>query len=285
MQALDLQQLKLIFYLLLGLIAIILGGLIAYVVIAGRREREKLAQTQKLESLVPRPALQVTGQVLNLVRNAPGGPLQVEIAGKRYRRLDEIEDKQLRRQVVDAAMELIWFTGALGSDASAPTPLEQTYHWREDVRKGSKGELEHIRSTADDRTSDQDALRDVGRGADTIVPEDVEEKFLDLLSNMGHASPGVETPSLVSALQRRWTPKPSDRDEPRTFVDQIDRIIQRRIQLIPALAQRELHVWPGPGGVVRFVFEGVEYEDLDDLPNLTARQVIKDAIQEWDETS
>jgi len=37
MPALDLQQLELIFYLLLGLIALTLGGLVAYVVIASRR--------------------------------------------------------------------------------------------------------------------------------------------------------------------------------------------------------------------------------------------------------
>jgi hypothetical protein len=34
---------------------------------------------------------------------------------------------------------------------------------------------------------------------------------------------------------------------------------------------------------VRFVFEGREYEELDDVPNMTAQQLIRDAIQEWEE--
>jgi hypothetical protein len=55
--------------------------------------------------------------------------------------------------------------------------------------------------------------------------------------------------------------------------------------MIPALAGRDLHVRPGSGGAVLFVFEGREYENLDEVPNLTAQQLIKDAIQEWDETT
>jgi hypothetical protein len=72
---------------------------------------------------------------------------------------------------------------------------------------------------------------------------------------------------------------------PRSFVEDIEAIVQRRIQLIPALAQKQLHVEPGPGGEVRFIFEGREYQRLDDIPNLTARDVVRDSIQEWDETT
>jgi hypothetical protein len=68
-------------------------------------------------------------------------------------------------------------------------------------------------------------------------------------------------------------------------VDDIDDIVQRRIPLIPALIGRDLHVRLGPGDSVRFVFDGRAYDSLDNVPNMTARQLIKDAIQEWEETS
>jgi hypothetical protein len=55
--------------------------------------------------------------------------------------------------------------------------------------------------------------------------------------------------------------------------------------LIPAVAGSDIHVRPGPAGSVRFVFEGQEYENLDEIPNLTARTLIRDSIQEWDETT
>lgn len=278
MLALDQQQLGLIFYLLLGMIALILGGLVAYVVSANRRQRRKLAQTNELESLMPRPALQATGQILSLVRDEPGSPLQVEIAGQRYRQMDQIRDKHLRRQVVDAAMELIWFTGALGSGELAPRPVEETQSWREDVRQGSKSELQRIRTTTvpgGSESASSHGARPIGDEAARRTPSPGDAE---------HAPP-LETPTLLGALQRRWAPKLPERGEGHTLVDQIDDIIQRRIQLIPALANRDLHVRPGQDGIVRFVFEGQEYKSLDDLPNLTARQVIKEAIQEWEETT
>lgn len=281
MESLDLQQLELIFYVLLGLILLTLAGLIVYVVIANRRERARLAHTYELESLVPRPALQVTGQILSLVRDEPGAPLKIEIGGKRFRQMEEIEDKQLRRQVVEVAMELVWFTGALRGGELAPKPLEQTYSWREDVRQDSRGELKRIRSMPD-----QEMGQKVGSpGAEPPRAAEREDRFLGMLSEMGQAPGAPERPNLASALQRRWAPKVSGQEEPHTFVEQIDAIVQRRIQLIPALANRDLKVRPGPDGGVRFVFEGQQYENLEDLPNLTAQQIIKDAIQEWDETT
>ncbi len=40
-----------------------------------------------------------------------------------------------------------------------------------------------------------------------------------------------------------------------------------------------------PTGAVRFQFDGQEYQDASDIPNLTARQLIADAIKEWEETA
>jgi hypothetical protein len=66
-------------------------------------------------------------------------------------------------------------------------------------------------------------------------------------------------------------------------VDEIEEIVQRRIHTMPALHGRDLHVRLGAGGSVRFAFEGVEYERLEEIPNMTAQQLVQDAIAEWDE--
>lgn len=276
MAGLDLQQLELIFYVLLGVIGFTLAVLIIYVVVSNARERAKLAQAYELDSLSPRPALRVAGQILALIREEAGQPLQVEIQGKRYKRLSDIEDQQVRRQVIESAMELIQFTGVLGGGELAPAPLEKTYSWREDIREGSQVELSRIRVSTPDAEREQDLPLDRA---------DVEEQFLSLLAAMGQAPSAAEKPSLVNAIQARWSSKAADGGPPRSFVEDIEAIVQRRIQLIPALAQKQLHVEPGPGGDVRFIFEGEVYERLDDVPNLTARDVVRDAIQEWDETT
>lgn len=276
MEQIGLQQLQGLVFLFVGLVFVILVALVAYVVFANRRQRAKAAQMYEEESTELRPAHRVTGQILALAREEVGGPLQVEINGISYRNLADIEDLQVRRQVVESAMELIQFTGVLGPAAVAPASLEKTYSWREDLRESSQDELDRIQT------------RPTGAGAGPQtppVPEEVEERFLNMLAEMGQPRTQPEKPSLASSLQHALRPKSPDSDQSRTFVDDIEDIIQRRIQLIPAMQGRGLHVRPGPAGAVHFMFEGQEYEGLRDIPNLTARQLIKDAIREWDETA
>ncbi|MGQ9597841.1 MAG: hypothetical protein ACUVWZ_00315 [Anaerolineae bacterium] len=275
MQNLDLQKLELLFYSLLGLILVTLAALVIYVVVANRRERAKLAQQYEEARLAPRPTLEVTGRILSLSRDHPGGPLQVEIRGTKYRNIAEIKDAQVRRQLIAAAMELIQFTGVLGEEVAEPAPLEKTLRWREDLREGSQSELKRIYTPFPGETLSQTAP----------IPKEDKDLSLDRTVEMEQPPSPPERPSVIGAIRRRMTPKVSEADKPRPFVDEIEEIVQRRIQLIPALAARELHVRASPEGTVYFTFEGKEYEALDQVPNLTARQLIRDAIQEWEETT
>jgi hypothetical protein len=113
----------------------------------------------------------------------------------------------------------------------------------------------------------------------------VEEQFLGQLAEMGPSQVQPEKPTVIGAVRQRLTAEPQEPDRPRSFIDEIEEIIQRRIPLIPALVGRGLHVQAGLGGEVLFVFEEQAYENLEDLPNLTARELIQDAIREWDETT
>lgn len=276
MENLELQQLEALFFLLLGLIFLVIVGLVIYVVLANRRQRNKIAKAHEAEKLAPRPALRVTGQILSLVRPEAGASLEVEVAGARYHRLAEVDDPQVKRQIVEAALELIRFTGALGQEPAVPVSGDETFSWREDLRSGSAAELEQIRA--------------IPSAKETQTPsppaaEEVEEQFLNLLTEMGQTSPPLEKPSIVGALRQKAIPTQVGPESPHTFVDEIDTIVQRRVQLIPALSGRGLHVRLGPEDSVRFLFEGREYDDLDQLPNMTARHLIRDAIREWEETT
>lgn len=275
MQALELQQLEFLFYLLLGLVFLILIILIAYVVSANRRQRARLAKAYTEDSPSPRSARRIAGQILSLVRDQPGAPAKVDIEGVRYSSLAEIEDPVVRRQVVDAALELIQFTGVLGRDTRVPTGMEQTGTWREDIRDRSHGELKQIRAGA--------AMPGAQK---RLSPEEteMEEQFLSLLEDMGGIRSTPERPTVVSSMRQRVTAKPSSSEQPHSFVSDIEEIVQRRIRLIPALVGRDLHIRLDMADSVWFTFEGKEYKDLQDLPNLTARQLITDAIREWEET-
>ncbi|HSR30782.1 MAG TPA: hypothetical protein VLY63_09480 [Anaerolineae bacterium] len=275
MDSLDLQQVEGLFFVLLALIAVILVALIVYVVLANWRQRAKMVEAYEADKFAPRPTRHLTGQILSLVRAGPGQPLKVAINGVQYRRMADIEDPQVRRQVVGAALELVQFTGALGSDAIAPIPLEEADSWREDMRADSKVELERIHTVA---------ARARSQPQTPPASEEVEEQFLSLLTQMSQAHASPEKPGVIRSIQQRMAPRKGESESARTFLDDIDDILQRRIQLIPAMIGRDLHVRLDSGDAVHFAFEGREYDNLDDLPNLTAQQLIKDAIQEWEDT-
>lgn len=273
MANLEIQQLERLLYIFVGVVFLILIGLVVYTVIASRRKAAKGAPLYGEDDVVLRPTYLVVGQVLSLVRDEAGGPLKVEVGGTKYDSLAEVKDSQTKRQVVEAAMELIQFTGVLGQGAVGPAPVDRTETWREDMRENSQTELQQVHHAP----LKEESL--------PTAPSEVEERFLNLLTEMGQAPAQPDRPGLVDSIQHRLMPKPLEPGQPRTFVDEIEDIIQRRILLIPALAGRELHVRPSPGGKVLFVFDGQEYQNVDDVPNLTARQLIQDSIREWDETT
>jgi hypothetical protein len=155
-------------------------------------------------------------------------------------------------------MDLVRFTGVLGVESIAPAPVDKTYSWREDLRKEIRAQSQPTPPPP--------------------ANQDIEAQFLNLLAEIGPA------PTPEKRTQRRRSSK-ATQDQPQSVVDDIEAIVQRRVLLIPALVGRDLHVRQGPEGSVHFAFEGQDYEKLDDIPNMTARQLVKDAIQEWDETT
>jgi len=275
----DLAQLRTLLIALVGMIVLLFSALILYIVLSSRqkasqREKEREGTSHPDEPKIPQaPRLQV-GQSLSLIRDAKGGPLQVEVGGVKYRSLDDAKEPEVKRQIILAAMELVRFTGVLGKEASGPAPMDKTYRWREDLREGSQEQLDQIRSAATGQTPEAGPAQ-----------TEIEQQFLSLLAEMGQASSPIEKPTFASSIRRALKSGPSPEEHPHTFVDDIEAIIQRRIRLIPAFQERELHVHADPSGAVRFDFDGRQYQDVGDIPNMTARQLIADAIREWEETT
>jgi hypothetical protein len=275
MEGLDVQRLEALLFLFAGLIFVTLTALVLYVVVASRRrKRASLSRRQGGHAVEPWAEREVAGQVLALVREEPWSPLEVEIGGKRYSSFGEVEDPQTKQLIVQSALALIRFTGAVGDEVSAPAALEETYTWREDLRQDNRRELDRIQAQSPAEGEQQETKPDL-----------VEERFLSMLEEMGQIHAPPTKPSLASSIQHTIRPKLPEADPAPSFVEEIESIIQRRVQLIPSLQGRGLHVQSGPGGSVRFAFDGQEYESVGDVPNLTAQQLIQDAIQEWDQTT
>jgi len=272
MDQFSLDQLRALLYVVAGAVVVLVALLIIYVVWASRR---KTAPPRQAEGSSPRSRSEpsVGMRPISLVRDIAGGPLQVEIDGVRYRTLAEVNDVENKRQIVIAAMDLVRFTGVLGRELQEPVPMDKTYRWREDLHQESQEELKQIRGSAADQPT----------AAAPVAKSAIEEQFLSMLAEMGQIQPS-ERPGLVRSIQQTLKPKGIE-ERPRTFVDNIEEILQQRMQTIPAFRDRELHMRADPTGAVRFQFDGQEYQDAGDIPNLTARQLIADAIKEWEETA
>jgi hypothetical protein len=272
MAGLDLDQLQLLLYFFAGGAVLIFVALVVYITVASRRQRSGVASSSRVKS--PAPSLPPADRVMSLMRARSGGPLQVEIAESRYQRLSDVEDPAIKRKIIATAMELIQFTGVLDTQALEPVPMERTQTWREDLRENSQTELERVRSVSPLASE----------GQPSPAPRDVEARFLNMLHNMGQTSAAPERPGLLDSIHHRLQPKPTEPKRVRTFVDDIDDILQRRVQGTPALRGRDVHVRPGTGGAVNFFFEGQLYASAEQIPSLAARQLIQEAIQEWDAT-
>lgn len=277
MEQFSLDQLRTLLIVVIGAIVVLMAVLIVYVVLSNRNKATH-AQEAGGDKLSLGRSSSTGPQPLSLVHDTAGGPLQVEIGGVRYRSMAEVASVDSKRQIVLAAMELVRFTGVLGREVQEPVAMDKTYRWREDLRQESQDELKQIRGGAADQpgAAKPAAAQPAGKSA-------IEEQFLSMLAEMGQASP-LEKPNLITSLQHRLTPKGIE-ERPRTFVDSIEEILQRRMQAIPSFRGRELHMHADATGAVRFQFEGQEYQDANEIPNLTARQLIADAIKEWEETA
>jgi hypothetical protein len=282
MQAIKLGQLELLMFLFVGLTLLVLLGLVIYITTAQRRTRQAAlrpksqpAQEKAMPSEIdPNPSLTGIHPALSLFRDPKGGSIRVEIDGGVYSTMADVADPDLKRKIVSLAMDLIQFVGVLKAQPSSLAPMDKTATWREDLRAGSQAAKAQAQSTlaADSRPT-------MAPGA---APE-LEERFLAYLAEMGQSPQSVQKPSMIRSIQQSLQPKPNLSEGAHGFVQDIEEIVQGQLRANPALVPGGLHVQTGLDKRVAFVFEGQEYASVDEIPNRTAQEVIRNAIREWED--
>lgn len=100
----------------------------------------------------------------------------------------------------------------------------------------------------------------------------------------------VEYAARDFALWMQGAPTPAPRTEERrepeapatggSMVEQINRILEGKLAGLPETA-RAVRLIEGPGGSVR-IYIGVQSYSLDEVPDPTVRQLIREAVAEWE---
>ena len=228
--------------------------------------RELFAESSEVE----RRTGAAPAEVLRLLRDRVTGALIVEVEEERYRKLSEIKDGRVGRQVLQAAADLVRFTEVL-----QPRQRPRT-------RQPTTPAPSTLAASVEDEPP---APR-------TPAPPSVEQEFLQSLAQReGVMEEESKKPSLSPVeffrrgfAARRAARLQSDVSAPRSFVDEIEEILQRFMRTYPSFIGKEVHVGTGPGGGIRIQVENEFYDTPEDIPDPEIRGIIKAAIKEWEKS-
>lgn len=92
-------------------------------------------------------------------------------------------------------------------------------------------------------------------------------------------TPVVEQAAFLAELRQQ---APSHKPESRTFVDEINGLVQQRLRERPDLAEHRIRLTTGKDGSLRIHVGQQTFDAVGDVSDLEVRALIQDAISEWD---
>lgn len=193
-------------------------------------------------------------EVLRVLRDNLTGRLIVEIGGKRYARLMEIQDANVGQGFLTTLRDLGRFAGGV-APAPAASPVAEP-------RSGATG------TPPADTTPRATPAPRPEAPAPTVAQPPAEKLRRPSMNPFKQAA-------LLREMEKNRPP------EPKTITEQIDEVLKEKIAGTP-LATRGLRVQASPSGSAVFNFDGKPYNAVDDVPDAEAREVIRAAIKEWE---
>ena len=67
-----------------------------------------------------------------------------------------------------------------------------------------------------------------------------------------------------------------------SMIEQIEDLLQRRLEDYPAMVGREIHFGSTPGGDLRIEVDGQFFQSLDEIPDMQVRVLLRDTIKIWE---
>jgi hypothetical protein len=210
-------------------------------------------------------------QMMRVLRDEDTGAIVVEVEGRQYRQLVEIQDGRIGNRVLEAIADLIKFTGGIvrGQWAAASvTPVVPTR------------EMPHQPQVVEPASPPRSVA---------VEPplSDEEEAFLQRLREgdlqVGQTPAREARPSITGFLRRRRPQAAAEEAEAGgTFIDEIEAILQRMISTVPTPLGEGVHVRTGPDGGLQIQVGGRYFSRSDEVPDPAIRDLIKAAVKEWE---
>jgi hypothetical protein len=222
------------------------------------------------------------GEVMRVIRDQQTGRVLVEVDGKQYANIREIADAQVGRRVLWAIADLVRFTGGMATNPQAMRSIAPEAPTRQPEPEPAQPASASLPDRIDTPPPTQP------RQAETASP----------LAPLPRPRPALRTNALTAEEKSRerysllgYFRKGFVRDggtdlaaSPVSFIDEIEAILQRRIEQLPTPLGSEVHVLTGVGGALQIEVGYAVYDSPDEVPDPQIRQLIKDAVAEWEKS-
>jgi hypothetical protein len=194
--------------------------------------------------------------------------------------LREIKDERIGRQVLQAAANLVHFTGVIQAHDRARTSQPSSLSAAEPTATDSPPALSTV------------ALEEAPPVPRTPAPPSVEREFLQSLVQQRLPKEEETRKASLSPIEffrrsfsaRRRARVQGDIPSPLSFVEEIEEILQRFLRTYPSFIGKEVHVGTAQSGGIRIQVEDEFYDTPDDIPDPEIRGILKAAIQEWEKS-
>jgi hypothetical protein len=229
----------------------------------------------------------------------PNGDVVLEIAGRRFRRMDDIGDNRLAARM-RAAVAGVQRFGGITLTAQRPAALELT----DELRIGhapANGALvieldgRRYRQLSDlpSEESRRQVLAMIGEltafAQGLAVPAQTGQpatpapnEFLKQLSTAASTPAPLKSYSLIESLR---TPTPKPAPMPIGIAGQVEQILQQQLADNPTLRGWSIHIVTAPDGSLQLTVEGQSLPWPDGVPDGPVRDAVQKAIRMWEQTA
>jgi hypothetical protein len=204
------------------------------------------------------------GEVMRVIRSEQTGRIVVEVNGQRYAHIREIGDAEVGRSVLWAIADLIRFTEGIAANPEA-------------VRSAAQHAAQKQGPPIADET------------APTVRPGLPTSQLPGTVAASSQPDQRSGAPSrarydMLGFFRRGLEPTapvPSTAEQ-RSFVDEIEAILQESIQQYSVPPPYEVHVRTGPEGQLQVEVGQEVYSSVDEIPDTVVQGLIRAAVAEWE---
>jgi len=287
----DNSSLILAAFILTTLIAV---GLVVFIVTAIGRRQSKKEPIRPVQAVAPVSAptapptsladstssveLTLTpahpGEVMRVIREPQTGRILVEVNGQRYGHIREIQDAQVGRRVLWAIADLLRFTGGMAANPQALKNIAPPEEATAPAAPAQPVETATARPAQVQSHPQPEGAPTAPPLAPSLTPPptSMSQPASPSLANVGQ--------TITTFFRRGLEPAPTFR--PMSFIDQIEAILQRRIEALPQPLPVEVHVQSAPDGSLQIEVGYRIYHSPAEVPDPQIRRLIQDAVAEWE---